>query len=377
MLEQRRRPGEEQTGPAAGGQGGIFGEGSPNGTVTVSHGLYSEQLPVGNMTVAEIRDRYGDRFDIDPQSQALVDGHAVGESDRVESGQILMFVRAAGEKGSAETTITIAGATIRAVSPEGKSATMPLQEWAEAANGRRMDSGSVILTNGIRLLDSRGSRTIWVHETPPRVYTFKWIASDSPARHGPEARYRNVCIALPYLVVIAIFERDLLSRANECFFRVDPIGSESDELFYPALLNCSKFAPQQGNPLSWICTTTLDRTKLRRYDKGGGRMRAGLGALLQCLLETGFNYSSEEHEESSWFTESTHVDPRIASVENWVEATRDNALFVLDVPWLKTGKTVRQVVDRAFANCGLRSKSAVTAADLARPVFNYRPSVPK
>ncbi len=106
-------------------------------------------------------------------------------------------------------------------------------------------------------------------------------------------------------------------------------------------------------------------------------MRAGLGALLQCLLETGFNYSSEEHEESSWFTESTHVDPRIASVENWVEATRDNALFVLDVPWLKTGKTVRQVVDRAFANCGLQSKLAVTAADLARPVFNYRPSVPK
>jgi hypothetical protein len=51
------------------------------------------------MTVAEIRTRFGDRLDIDPQSQAVVDGQEVDESTQVTIGQTLTFVRKAGEKG--------------------------------------------------------------------------------------------------------------------------------------------------------------------------------------------------------------------------------------------------------------------------------------
>ena len=70
------------------------------GTVMVSHGPYMERLPVGNMTVREIRTRFGDRLDIDPRSQAVVDGQEVGESTLVATGQALTFVRKAGEKGN-------------------------------------------------------------------------------------------------------------------------------------------------------------------------------------------------------------------------------------------------------------------------------------
>ena len=66
----------------------------------VSHGPYMERLPVGNMTVGEIRLRFSDRLDIDPQSQAVVDGREVDDSTRVTIGQVLAFVRKAGEKGS-------------------------------------------------------------------------------------------------------------------------------------------------------------------------------------------------------------------------------------------------------------------------------------
>jgi hypothetical protein len=58
-----------------------------------------ERLPVGNLTVSEIRMRFGDRLDIDPQSQAVLDGQEVDESTRVTIGQALAFVRKAGEKG--------------------------------------------------------------------------------------------------------------------------------------------------------------------------------------------------------------------------------------------------------------------------------------
>ena len=99
MLERFRphRTGFE-TGPS--GPSDIFSQdGNPGGSVTVCHGPYSEELPVGEMTVRQIRERFGDRLDIDPQSQAIVDGNEVNENTVVQAGQLLTFVRKAGEKG--------------------------------------------------------------------------------------------------------------------------------------------------------------------------------------------------------------------------------------------------------------------------------------
>ncbi len=99
MLELRRST-REAPGPGPTGLGTLFAGSDGGGNVTVAHGPYSEQLPVGDMSVGEIRSRYRDRFDIDPQSIAVLDGNEVGNDTRVRAGQILMFVRRAGEKGA-------------------------------------------------------------------------------------------------------------------------------------------------------------------------------------------------------------------------------------------------------------------------------------
>jgi hypothetical protein len=51
------------------------------------------------MPVGEIRRRFRDRFDLDPNSQAVLDGNDVGDDVVVRPGQALMFARRAGEKG--------------------------------------------------------------------------------------------------------------------------------------------------------------------------------------------------------------------------------------------------------------------------------------
>jgi hypothetical protein len=66
---------------------------------TVSHGPYAEQIPVASMTVGQVRQRYGDRFDIGPDSEPYLNGEPAGEDTRIEPGQVLMFARRAGEKG--------------------------------------------------------------------------------------------------------------------------------------------------------------------------------------------------------------------------------------------------------------------------------------
>lgn len=81
----------------------LFGElgGSPadGGLATVIHGTYAEALPVAQMSVAQVRRRFGDLLDIHPDATAVLDGVPVDDQATIEAGQNLMFVRRAGEKG--------------------------------------------------------------------------------------------------------------------------------------------------------------------------------------------------------------------------------------------------------------------------------------
>ena len=98
-MNERTRPDHERHG-APGGAASLFDQ-APDChlPVTVSSGPYAESLPVGNMSVGEIRRRFRDRFDLDPNSQAVLDGNDVSDDTVVRPGQALMFTRRAGEKG--------------------------------------------------------------------------------------------------------------------------------------------------------------------------------------------------------------------------------------------------------------------------------------
>lgn len=97
MAEKQQRPhkkNEDDTG------GGFDSSDSPLGMVTVTHGLHQEQLPIAGMTVKDIRTKLTDRLDIDPDGRAQLDGENVDDKTVVKTGQNLMFVHRAGEKGS-------------------------------------------------------------------------------------------------------------------------------------------------------------------------------------------------------------------------------------------------------------------------------------
>ncbi len=99
----RRRPRDDQANPP--GLGDLFpSDGGVPGTVTVTHGPYAESLSVAGMRVQAVRDRYRDRFDIDPRSQAILDGNPVGDDTLIATGQTLSFITRAGEKGAFPST---------------------------------------------------------------------------------------------------------------------------------------------------------------------------------------------------------------------------------------------------------------------------------
>ena len=102
-MREKNRP-RPAIGSGPSGLGDPFAPDNGSQSAMVSHGPYAEQLPVAGMTVGEIRMRYRDRFDIDPQSVAVVDGHPADETTAIQPDQILSFVRRAGEKGSGHVT---------------------------------------------------------------------------------------------------------------------------------------------------------------------------------------------------------------------------------------------------------------------------------
>lgn len=99
-MEQQKRKQRHDIG----GETEILGNFSSNmatetESVTVSHGPYAEQLPVAGESVGRVRTMYADRFDLDPLSQAIIDGHEVDDDTIIEAGQLLVFIKRSGEKG--------------------------------------------------------------------------------------------------------------------------------------------------------------------------------------------------------------------------------------------------------------------------------------
>jgi hypothetical protein len=283
------------------------------------------------------------------------------------------------QRGTEKSTLAMQDTEVIATSPEGKTAAMPIEAFLAKVAMRRMDTGGVVLPDGVKAVLTEAAITLWVYECPPCLQRFRWIAPDSPVPFGPGTKYRAVRLALPYLIMLVVFAADArgnlqLTGANECFFRVEPLTTLEDPLLYPALLNCSRFEPPDGRPLSWICTQHLKPTPAMRDPDLSKRLTGGFEALRHCLLETGFNLSSEHHECSSWFTESQSrkVDPRINTVEAWEAASAQNSLFVLEVPWIPTNHTVRQAAERIFKQQQARAEAPRTATALARIVFNHK-----
>lgn len=273
-------------------------------------------------------------------------------------------------------TLLVRDSAIHTVSAEGVAAGMTLEHLFAMAAG--LGAGATaVLPDGVKIVFQRGPFTIWVHQCPPCVRTLEWIAANSKEKFGTGTKYRKVTIALPYVIVFSVFHPaaegcTTLAKHNECFFRNAPLTSADDELCYPALLNCSKFnaAIQPAKPLSWICTQYLDRGFEAESDPNRCQRRA-FKALMACLYETGFNYSSEHHEESSWFTESRGIDPRVATIEAWQAASAADPLFVLDLPWLPTRMSVAQVAERTFGILNATGPDLRTAKALARFVMNH------
>jgi len=200
------------------------------------------------------------------------------------------------------------------------------------------------LPDGIKFYDWRPPLLLVVHQLPPHVRQVRWIANNSPVRHGPGTRYRKVRLSIPYAVTFVLYAQQgdglVLAGWNELYFRNEPLRSRTDTLGYPALLNVSRI-PTPKRDRAWICTQYLEIPE-------GSDWTGQLQALLDHVWNGGFNLSSEDHEGASWFGESKGIHPDLHPVEKWERASAANDAFALGVPWKPVPLTVHEIMESVF-----------------------------
>lgn len=69
------------------------------GNVDVIHGVYAHSLPLAGMSVKQARKELVNKMNIDPQATAVIDGNEANDNTILTEGQVLTFVKPAGEKG--------------------------------------------------------------------------------------------------------------------------------------------------------------------------------------------------------------------------------------------------------------------------------------
>ena len=100
MSNERLRNDSPATGPGAFGDEFAGTATATEGQVDVTHGVYAHSLPLAGMTVRHARAELEERLNIDPEAIPIVDGEEADEDMVLVEGQMLNFVKHAGEKGT-------------------------------------------------------------------------------------------------------------------------------------------------------------------------------------------------------------------------------------------------------------------------------------
>ena len=72
------------------------------GFVTVISGIYAQSFPLAGVSIREVRRRLTERMKILTKAVAIVDGKQADEETRLAGGEVLTFVRLAGEMGAGD-----------------------------------------------------------------------------------------------------------------------------------------------------------------------------------------------------------------------------------------------------------------------------------
>lgn len=222
-----------------------------------------------------------------------------------------------------------------------------------AASARRPGRGHhFLLPPGTRIAKLEGAVNVLCIEQPPQVRLIRW----SDAHMGKGGQYQTHRLAFPYIVYLFLFFQGSFEEMR-VYYRTAPLQGPDDVITMPNLWNV------QADPAKpSACRACL---RGRSLDMWGAPLAEQVRALLDHFWSTGFNTDIE----GNCFERARGLDPRIASLEAWEDASEADPLFPLTLNWEQIGPTVGGVMDR-LAESGPQPRQAIAeASDLADLIY--------
>lgn len=310
--------------------------------VRVIAGADVQDMDLAGRRVADARAVAQALFGVHPAAVALVGGRRVTEEHVLGDGQMLEFVKYAGQKGAAASTIELADR--RAIWRQNgrEMATAGVQSLFDRVAATGSGAGAWRLyPPHVRLMVERAGGRVRgvVVEMPPGPRVVRWIADGSEDDYGPDARYETRQLSFPWVVLVLVFANGELTGLQQAFFRNAPLASVDDALSFTCLLNCAR-APAYHHQESWVCLANLTRRL------GALSWNERICTVTEHFWHAAFNRSSEMHEGNSYWGSAADLDRRLTSAAAWEAATREQPYFMLEVPWRRAPQPVGATLER-------------------------------
>lgn len=205
---------------------------------------------------------------------------------------------------------------------------------------------------GARIVQARRDAVAMGLEILPHTRRVRWLADDSELPYGRGAKYADYFVSFPFIVLLLVFRRGSLTGQQQLYYRTESLD-RGEDLLLPNLYNVAKGYHQR----CWVCLQHVPDVGKLAWD-------VKIASIVDHTFSAAFNRSSEEHEGNSYWSGGKAVDPRVASMEAWQEASRADRRMALSVPWEPAGTTasneLREMLDRV-----VRPKKLQSATDFA------------
>ena len=188
------------------------------------------------------------------------------------------------------------------------------------------DDGPILMPDYTRIYYRKGKTELLLQEFPPQTRLMKFTAGlasrdSSTSNYDSSEKVHTFSLALPYIVFIFQFVDGLFVEVR-CAFCDRPLKSLEERPLRPYLSNL--------NSNLQVCLGHYDRTQLIQ-----GNLTQQAAYILDHFWSTTYcdEWSSHYWASKSHFQD---VDPRLASLQKWEEASQENPLFVVeDAQWLE------------------------------------------
>ena len=257
--------------------------------------------------------------------------------------------------------LRISGSTVHVQSGRTKLAEVGVSDFVRAVGRASPPGPDVVVPRGVRISRQLGDVLAVAVEIPPGARRVRWIRDDSEEPFGRGARYSEVQLAFPFVIVLLVLRRGQLTGQQQLYYRTAPLESADDPLLLPNLYNVARGYKQR----CWLCLQHA-----RQHPEWTPSQT--ISAAVDHTFSAAFNRSSDVHEGNSYWEMMRDVDPRVSSVEAWEKATRADRCFPLGVAWRPADTSIRKEFDSMLGELGASLPPEPNATHLAGLVTRAR-----